>query len=117
MSVAQGIRSALRQDPDVVLVGRIDSVEVAQATLSATEAGCLVIAGVRASDVIEAMSAVVGFYPPNDQRHVRLALAGALVGAVSIRLVPTRGGTGRVPAIEVLRVVPRIQAAIMGEEM
>jgi twitching motility protein PilT len=116
MSVAQGIRSALRQDPDVVLVGRIDSHEVAQATMAATEAGCLVIAGVRAADVVEAISSVVGFYPAAEHRHVRLAMAGALVGAVSIRLVPMRSGTGRVPAVEVLRVVPRVQAAIMGEE-
>ena len=116
LSVAQGIRSSLRQDPDVVLVGRIDSHEVAQATMAATEAGCLVIAGVRAADVVEAIAAVVGFYPVAEQRHVRLAVAGALVGAASIRLVPMKAGAGRVPAVEVLRVIPRVQAAIMGEE-
>lgn len=117
VSVAQGIRSALRQDPDVVLVGRIDSHEVAQATMAATEAGCLVITGVRAADVVEAISTVIALYPPAEQRHQRLGLAGGLVGAASVRLVPTRAGTGRVPAVEVLRVIPRVQAAIMGEEM
>jgi twitching motility protein PilT len=116
-SVAQGIRSALRQDPDVVVIGRIDSTEVAQAAVAATEAGCLVIAGVRAADVCESIGAVVGFYPEPDRRHVRLGIAGALVGAVSVRLVPSRTGTGRVPAVELLRNVPRVQAAIMGEEM
>lgn len=116
-SVAQGIRSALRQDPDVVVIGRIDSVDVAGAALAATEAGCLVIAGVRAGDACDAIAQVVNLYPENDRRHVRLAVAGALVGAVSVRLVPRRNGSGRVPAVEILRNVPRIQAAIMGDEM
>jgi twitching motility protein PilT len=116
-SVAQGIQSALRQDPDVVVIGRIDSLEVAHAALAATEAGCLVIAGVRAGDACEAIGEVVSFFPDHDQRRIRLAVAGALVGAVSIRLVPKRAGTGRVPAVEILRNIPRIQAAIMGDEM
>jgi twitching motility protein PilT len=116
-SVAQGIRSALRQDPDVVVIGRIDSAEVAAAALAATEAGCLVLAGVRAGDACDAITQVVNLYAESDQRHIRLAVAGVLVGAVSIRLVPQRNGAGRVPAVEVLRNVPRIQAAIMGDEL
>ncbi|HZQ27016.1 MAG TPA: ATPase, T2SS/T4P/T4SS family [Acidimicrobiales bacterium] len=116
-SVAQGIRSALRQDPDVVVIGRVDALDVAQAAMSATEAGCLVIAGVRAADACEAITTLVGFSAEGDQRHVRLGVAGALVGAVSMRLVPSRTGTGRVPAVEILRNVPRVQAAVMGEEM
>jgi len=116
-SVAQGIQSALRQDPDVVVIGRVDSLDVAHAAVAATEAGCLVIAGVRAADACDAIHQVVSLYPEPDQRRVRLAVAGALVGAVSIRLVPRRAGTGRVPAVEVLRNVPRVQAAIMGDEM
>jgi Tfp pilus assembly ATPase PilU len=59
----------------------------------------------------------VSLYPEQDQRHVRLAVAGALVGAVAIRLVPRRAGTGRAPAVEILRNVPRVQAGIMGDEM
>jgi twitching motility protein PilT len=115
--LAQGIRSALRQDPDVVVIGRIDSLDVAAAAVSATEAGCLVLAGVRAGDACDAISQVVNFSAESDQRHARLAVAGALVGAVSQRLVPRRAGTGRAPAVEILRNVPRIQAAIMGDEM
>lgn len=115
--VAHGVRSSLRQDPDVVVVGRIDSQEVAAAALAATEAGCLVIAGVRAGDACDAITQVVAMYPEGEQRHVRLAVAGALVGAVSIRLVPRRAGTGRAPAVEILRNIPRVQAAIMGDEM
>jgi twitching motility protein PilT len=116
-SVAQGVSSALRQDPDVVVIGRIDSIDIANAAVAATEAGCLVIAGVRAADACDAIHQVVSFYPENDQRRVRLAVAGALVGAVGLRLVPRRTGMGRVPAVEVLRNVPRVQAAIMGDEM
>lgn len=113
VSVAQGIRSSLRQDPDVLLVGRIDSLDVAEATLAATEAGCLVIAGVRAGDVVNAISSMVDQFAEADRDHVRLAVAGVLVGGVSIRLVATKAGGGRVPAVEVLRVIPRVQAAIM----
>jgi twitching motility protein PilT len=116
-SVAQGVRSALRQDPDVVVIGRIDSLDVAAAALSATEAGCLVIAGVRAGDACDAITQVLNLYSEHDQRHVRLAVAGSLVGAVSVRLVPRRTGQGRVPAVEILRNIPRVQAAVMGGEM
>lgn len=116
-SVAQGVRSALRQDPDVVVIGRIDSADVAAAALAATEAGCLVLAGVRAADAAHAVSEVVNLYPESDRQHIRLAVAGVLVGAVSVRLVPRRNGAGRLPAVEILRNVPRVQAAIMGDEV
>lgn len=116
-SVSQGVRSALRQDPDVVLVGRITDADVADAALAATEAGCLVLAGVRAADAADAITQVVNLYPEADRRRIRLALAGVLVGAASVRLVPRRNGAGRVPAVEILRNVPRVQAAIMGDEV
>jgi twitching motility protein PilT len=112
-SIAQGVRSSLRQDPDVVLVGLIDSRDVADAVTTATEAGCLVIAGVRAGDVSEAVEQVVSWYEEADRSHARLSLAGALIGAASVRLVPTRAGGDRVAAVEVMRVIPRIQEAIM----
>lgn len=114
--VATGVRSSLRQDPDVVVIGLIDSQPVAEAALAATEAGCLVFAGVRAGDVVSAVSTMVDCFPSGSQAHVRLAVAGALVGAVCVRLVPTKGGAGRVPAVELLRVTPPIQAAVMGDE-
>ena len=114
--IASGVVSALRQDPDVVVVGRIDSAEVAAAVLAACEAGCLVLAGVRGSDAVEAVRAVVDVHPPDDRSHVRLQLAGVLVGVVSVRLVPSRTGAGRVPAVEVLRVTPTVRDALMGEE-
>lgn len=116
-SVAQGIRSSLRQDPDVVVVGRVDSLEVAQATVAASEAGCLVIAGVRAADAVEAIGSFVQHFAEGERAHARLTVAGLLVGGVSLRLVPARTGAGRVPAVEVLRVIPAIQAAIMGDEL
>jgi twitching motility protein PilT len=114
--VALGVRSALRQDPDVVVIGDIDGRDVADAALAAAEAGCVVIAGVRAGDVPSAVSAVVAHYPDDDQPHARLSLAGALAGAVSIRLVPAKAGAGRVPAVELLRVTPAVQAAVMGDD-
>jgi twitching motility protein PilT len=114
--VASGVRSALRQDPDVVVVGRIDTQDIADSALAATDAGCLVLAGIRAGDAVDAFSALVGLYPDDDRPHMRLAAAGALVGAVSLRLVAARTGSGRVPAVEVLRTIPSIQSALMADE-
>ena len=115
--VASGVRSALRQDPDVVVVGLLDSQDVADAALSATDAGCLVLAGVQAGDAVGAFATVVDLYPEADRSHMRLALAGALVGAVSLRLLPTRTGAGRVPAVELLRTIPSIQTSLMADEL
>lgn len=114
--VPTGVRSSLRQDPDVVVIGMVESQAVAEATLAATEAGCLVFAGVRADDVVSAVATVVECFPEADRPHVRLAVAGALVGAVSVHLVPTKAGGERVPAVELLRVTPPIQAALMADE-
>ena len=116
--VAGGVRSALRQDPDVILIGMIDSQAVAEAALAAAEAGCLVFAGVQAPDVVAGVAAVVDCYEEAMRPHARLGLAGSLVGAVSVRLVPTRNGAGaeRVPAVEVLRLTPAVQAAVMAGE-
>lgn len=114
--VAAGVLSALRQDPDVVVVGRIDSAEVAAATLAACEAGCLVVAGVQANDTVAAVRAVVDVHPVDDRPHIRLALAGSLVGVVAVRLVPGRTGAERVPAVEVLRVTPAVRDALMADE-
>lgn len=115
--VAQGVRSALRQDPDVVVVGRIDCAEVAHAVLAATEAGCLVIAGVPGSDAVDGIAQVMACFPEHERRHIRLAIAGVLLGAVSIRLVPKRNGTERVAAVEVLRMTPRLQELVMADEL
>lgn len=114
--VAAGVRSAVRQDPDVIVIGMVDSRPVADAAMAAADAGVLVVAGVRADDVVAAVSAVVDIFPEHDRQHVRLGLAGVLAGAVSLRLVPTRTGAGRVPAVEVLRTTPAVQAALMADE-
>ncbi|HEX2038931.1 MAG TPA: ATPase, T2SS/T4P/T4SS family [Acidimicrobiales bacterium] len=114
--IASGVVSALRQDPDVVVVGRIDSAEVAGAVLAACEAGCLVFAGVRGSDAVEAVRTVVDLHPEPDRPHVRLQVAGALVGVVALRLVPSRTGAGRVPAVEVLRTTPAVRDGLMADE-
>lgn len=114
--VAAGVRSAVRQDPDVIVVGAVDSRPIAEAVMAAADAGMLVVAGVRADDVVAAVSAVVDLFPEHDRQHVRLALAGVLAGAVSLRLVPSRTGAGRVPAVEVVRTTPAVQAALMADE-
>lgn len=116
--IATGVRSALRQDPDVVVVvGRVDDSDVGDAVLAAAEAGCLVVAGVEATDAVDAVRAVVDVYPPDDRARLRLGLAGVLVGVVALRLVPGRTGAGRVPAAEVLRTTPAVRAALMAGEM
>jgi twitching motility protein PilT len=105
------LRAALRQDPDVILIGEMRDTETVRAAIQAAETGHLVLSTLHTVDATETVNRVIDFFPPYQQKQVRLALAGTLRGIVSQRLVPTVDG-GRVPALEILvntgRVAERI---------
>ena len=105
------LRAALRQDPDVILIGEMRDTETVRAALAAAETGHLVMSTLHTQDATETVNRVIDFFPPYQQQQVRLALAGTLRGIVCQRLVPTVDG-GRTPALEVLintgRVAERI---------
>ena len=105
------LRAALRQDPDVILIGEMRDTETVRTALQAAETGHLVLSTLHTSDATETVNRVVDFFPPHQQQQIRLTLAGALRGIVSQRLVPAIDG-GLVPSVEVLvntgRVAERI---------
>jgi twitching motility protein PilT len=113
-SFLTALRSALRQDPDVILIGEMRDTETVRAALQAAETGHLVLSTLHTVDATETVNRCIDFFPPYQQKQIRLTLAGALRGIVCQRLVPTIDG-GRVPNMEILvntgRVAERISDA------
>jgi twitching motility protein PilT len=105
------LRAALRQDPDVILIGEMRDTETVRAAIQAAETGHLVLSTLHTVDATETINRVIDFFPPHQQKQVRLAIAGTLRGIICQRLVPTIDG-GRTPALEILvnngRVAERI---------
>jgi twitching motility protein PilT len=110
---ATAMRAAMRQDPDVILVGEMRDQETVAAALSAAETGHLVFSTLHTIDATETVNRIVDFFPPHQQNQIRVALAGSLKGTICQRLVPTADGLGRVPALEVMVVNGRIQQCII----
>jgi twitching motility protein PilT len=110
---AQAMRAAMRQDPDVILVGEMRDEETVAAALSAAETGHLVLSTLHTIDAAETVNRIVDFFPPHQQHQIRMALAGSIKGTICQRLVPTADGTGRVPALEVMVGNGRIQQCII----
>jgi twitching motility protein PilT len=106
------LRAALRQDPDVILIGEMRDTETVRAAIAAAETGHLVMSTLHTVDATETVNRVIDFFPPYQQKQVRLALAGTLRGIVCQRLVPTVNG-GRVPALEILVNTGRIAERIV----
>ncbi len=105
------LRAALRQDPDVILIGEMRDTETVRAAIAAAETGHLVMSTLHTVDATETVNRVIDFFPPYQQKQVRLALAGTLRGIICQRLVPTVDG-GRTPALEILVNTGRIAERI-----
>jgi twitching motility protein PilT len=101
-SFASALRSALRQDPDVILVGEMRDEETVETALHAAETGHLVMSTLHTLDAVETVNRIIGMFPPHQQGQIRLGLAAVLKGIVSQRLVPRADGKGMVPAVEIL---------------
>ena len=106
------LRAAMRQDPDVILVGEMRDQETVKAALAAAETGHFVMSTLHTTDAQETVNRVIDFFPPHEQKQVRLSLAGALRGIVCQRLVPRSDGEGRCVAMEVCINTGRIAEAI-----
>lgn len=115
-SFGQALRRALRQDPDVILVGEMRDEETVRTALSAAETGHLVFSTLHTIDVMESIYRILDFFPPELERQARNMLAGTLKGVVSQRLVRTKDGRSRVPAVEVLVGTSRISDCILKPE-
>ncbi len=102
------LKRALRQDPDVILIGEMRDPETVWAALSAAETGHLVFSTLHTMGAAETINRVIDFFPPYQQQQVRMSLAGALKGIISQRLVARGDREGRVPAMEVLVATGRV---------
>ena len=101
-SFADGLRAALRQDPDVILVGEMRDLETISTALTAAETGHLVFATLHTQSAPQTVDRVIDVFPPEQQDQVRVQLAATLQGIVTQNLIPTADGRGRVAALEVL---------------
>ncbi|MGB7922727.1 MAG: type IV pilus twitching motility protein PilT [Pyrinomonadaceae bacterium] len=115
-SFAEALRGALRQDPDVILVGEMRDHETIETALTAAETGHLVLSTLHTLDATETVTRIVSSFPPHQQKSVRIQLAGILKAVISMRLVRSAKGVGRVPAVEVMVSTGYIRDCIMNEE-
>jgi twitching motility protein PilT len=112
-SYASGLRAALRQDPDVILIGEMRDPETIETALTAAETGHLVFSTLHTLNATETINRIVSAFEPHQQEQVRLQLASVLKASISQRLLPKADGTGRALAAEVLIVTPFVRDAIV----
>lgn len=110
-SCAGALRAALREDPDVLLVGEMRDLETVELALTAAETGHLVLATLHAGSAVQSVSRLVDVFPSGKQPQIRTTLAESLSAVVSQVLLPRRGG-GRIPITEVLRATPAVRSLI-----
>ena len=109
---AEALRGALRQDPDVIMVGEMRDLETIEIALMAAETGHLVLSTLHTIDAMETINRIVSVFPPYQQKQIRIQLAGVIKAIISQRLMPTKDGKGRVPAVEVMVSTARIRECI-----
>ncbi|HEX2164438.1 MAG TPA: PilT/PilU family type 4a pilus ATPase [Thermoanaerobaculia bacterium] len=116
-SFAAALRAALRQDPDVIVLGEMRDLDTMAIALTAAETGHLVLSSLHANDVVQAVHRVVDVFPPAQQAQVRHQLSLALSAIVAQQLVPVGGGVSRLPAVEVLVATPAVRHLLRGGEL
>lgn len=109
---ANGLRAALRQDPDVILVGEMRDLETISIALEAAETGHLVLATLHTSDAPKTVDRIIDVFPAHQQQQVRIQLSSSIDGIISQQLLPRKDGQGRVAAIEVLIGTPAVRNII-----
>ncbi|HEX2253558.1 MAG TPA: type IV pilus twitching motility protein PilT [Thermoanaerobaculia bacterium] len=113
---APALRSALRQDPDVILVGEMRDYETIETALLAAETGHLVFSTLHTLDATETINRIISVFPPHHQKQIRIQLAQVLRAVISLRLMPRADGIGRVPAVEVMVNTAYIRDCIENKE-
>jgi len=112
-SFSKALRQALRQDPDIILVGEMRDFETIQTSLIAAETGHLVLSTLHTIDATETVNRIISVFPPYQHKQVRMQLSSVLRGIISMRLMPRADGKGRVPAVEVLIATATIKDCIL----
>ena len=103
-----GLKYALRQDPDMIVIGEIRDKETLTAALQAAETGHLVFATLHTNDAVATINRLISFYEPQDRDYIRQQLSASLKGTVSQRLIKRRDKTGKIPACEIMLVTPTV---------
>jgi twitching motility protein PilT len=112
-SFSKALRQALRQDPDIILVGEMRDFETIQTSLVAAETGHLVLSTLHTIDSTETINRIIAVFPPYQHKQVRMQLSSVLKGVISMRLIPKADGKGRVPAVEVLVATAMIKDCVL----
>lgn len=108
----EGLRAALRQDPDVIMVGEMRDIETIETAMHAAETGHLVLSTLHTLDAIETVNRIISIFPAHQHEQIRYQLANLLKAVISQRLLPRADGKGRIPAIEILISTSRIRECI-----
>ena len=111
-SFASALKSALREDPDVIMVGEMRDLETISAVLTAAETGHLVFSTLHTIDAPQTIDRIIDVFPPHQQQQVRVQLASVLEAVLSQQLIPHASGKGRVVAVEVLIATPAVRSII-----
>ena len=112
MSYANALRAALRQDPDVILVGEMRDLETISTAITAAETGHLVFSTLHTNSAVSTIDRVIDVFPPYQQQQIRVQLAGVLEGVIAQQLLPMQRSYGRVAAFEVMLSNPAIRNMI-----
>jgi twitching motility protein PilT len=115
-SFDQGLTSALREDPDVIMIGEMRDVTTIDTAMKAAETGHLVLSTLHTTNAVQTVARIIAVFPPHEQEMVRTRLAENLVAVISQRLLPRKDGKGRVVAAEIMIVTGTIQDAILDAE-
>ncbi|BCB96532.1 twitching motility protein PilT [Dissulfurispira thermophila] len=115
-SFSKALRAALRQDPDVILVGEMRDLETIEIALTAAETGHLVLSTLHTLDAAETVNRIISVFPAHQQNQIRIQLSSVLKGVISQRLIPKADEKGRVPAVEVLIATATVRNSILEPE-
>ena len=116
-SFATGLRAALRQDPDIILVGEMRDLETISTAITAAETGHLVLATLHTNSAIQTINRIIDAFPPHQQSQIRTQLSSALAGIISQRLLLKAKSSGRIAATEILMNIPSVANLIRSEKV
>jgi twitching motility protein PilT len=107
------LKSAVRQSPDVIFIGEMRDRETMEASISAAETGHLVMSTLHTVNAQQTVERIITYFPPYQHNLIRMQLSMVLVGVLSVRLLPKKGGKGRVPAVEIMMATPTIKDLLL----
>jgi twitching motility protein PilT len=117
LSYANALRAALREDPDIILLGEMRDLETISTAITAAETGHLVFSTLHTIGAASTIDRIIDVFPPHQQQQTRVQLAMILEGVISQALVPTADGKGRVAAFEVMLATPAIKTLIRDQKV